>query len=85
LETVLLKDISDLNGNLLTDHLWFNYTKGFKNLGELNEGDVIQFDGRSKSYEKGYRGYRDDIYKPIETDYRFSHPTHVMVISRNQN
>ena len=30
--TLLLKDIKDLNGNIVTDHLWFNLTKGFKEL-----------------------------------------------------
>ena len=30
--TVLLKDIKDSNGCIVTDHLWFNLTKGFKAL-----------------------------------------------------
>ena len=30
-----------------------------------------------KIYEKGYKGYRDDVYKPIELDYKLSHPTKI--------
>lgn len=75
LETLLLTNVKDSNNKVVTDHLWFNYTKGFKNLGELKEGDLIKFDARVKEYEKGYKGYRDDVYKPIEIDYKLSHPT----------
>lgn len=78
--TLLLKDVRDLNGKYITDHLWFNYTKGFQKLGSLKEGDIIQFDARSKPYEKGYKGYRDDVYCPIETDYKLSHPTKIKLL-----
>lgn len=77
LPTILLKDITDIEGNFITDHLWFNYTKGFANLGKLNEGDKIQFNARSKVYEKGYKGRRDDVYYPIEQDYKLSHPSKI--------
>lgn len=76
-ETLLLKNITDENGRIITDHLWFNLTKGFKDLGELKEGDVIIFNARVKEYEKGYKGYRDDVYKTIEIDYKLSHPSKV--------
>jgi hypothetical protein len=33
LPTVLLNDIRDEQGNILTDHLWFNLTKQFEKLG----------------------------------------------------
>lgn len=79
--TILLKDIKNKEGVLLTDHLWFNYTKQFKALGKLNEGDLIQFNARCKEYEKGYKGYRNDVYKPIETDYKLSHPTKIIKLS----
>jgi len=78
-KTVLLKDIKDMSGRIMTDHLWFNFTKGFSEL-NLIENDVVQFDARVKEYEKGYRGYRDDVYKPIETDYKLSHPTKIRKI-----
>lgn len=77
LKTILLKDIKDLDGNYITDHLWFNYTKGFESLGVLKEGEQLQFNARSKPYEKGYKGYRDDVYCPVEWDYKLSHPTKI--------
>lgn len=80
LPTLLLKNISDMSGNRLADHMWFNYTLGFMKLGELNEGDIIQFDGRCKPYEKGYKGYRDDVYYPIEKDFKFGYPTKITLI-----
>ena len=80
-ETILLKDIKTTDGEYITDHLWFNKTKGFSDLGTLKFGDIVQFDARSKEYEKGYKGYRDDVYKPIETDYKLSHPSKIKLIT----
>jgi len=74
--TILLKDIKDQNGVILTDHLWFNLTKGFDEY-DLKEGDIISFDARVKKYQKGYKGYREDVYEPIETDYKLSHPSKI--------
>lgn len=50
--TVLLKDIKDEEGNLLTDHLWFNLTKVFERL-NLESGDIISFSARVSAYTKG--------------------------------
>jgi hypothetical protein len=76
-KTVLLKDIKDSRGTLVADHLWFNLTKGFEALG-LQPGDSVRFDARVKEYIKGYRGRRDDVFgKPIEVDYKLSHPTRI--------
>jgi len=80
LTTVLLKDIKDTSGKIVSDHLWFNLTKEFDNL-TLKEGTVISFDARVKSYYKGYQGYREDVYdKPVEMDFKLSHPTKVQVV-----
>jgi hypothetical protein len=80
-KTVLLKNIRNLSGVLMCDHLWFNLTKQFCAL-SLVEGDVVQFDARVKEYEKGYKGYRDDVDDaPIETDYKLSHPTKIKKIN----
>lgn len=74
-QTLLLTDVKDSYGNVVTDHLWFNLTKGFAALA-LNPGDVVRFDARVKRYIKGYRGRRDDVYdSPVTTDYKLSHPT----------
>lgn len=82
-KTVLLKDVK-LNDEILCDHLWFNFTKGFEQC-DLNEGDVVQFDGRITSYEKGYKGWNEEkqLLAPISTDYKIERPTHVQVISRS--
>lgn len=74
--TVLLKDIRDERGELVDDHMWFNLTKGFKRL-VLQEGDRVAFDARVKSYQKGYKGRREDVFKPLEWDYKLSYPTKV--------
>ena len=79
LTTILLKDIK-INGKLICDHLWFNLTKEFDNL-TLKEGTTVAFDARVREYLKGYRGYRDDVYdKPVERDFKLSHPTKVQVV-----
>ena len=74
LPTLLLKDVMDSAGNLVTDHLWFMLGKQLAAL-DLQIGDVISFHARVTCYEKGYKGYREDVYKPIKIDYRLSNPT----------
>ena len=78
-DTVLLKDIKDLNGKIVADHLWFNLTKGFEKIGEMNEGIIIAFEARVKPYTKGYVNHREGI-DDRQTDYRLSHPTKFSVI-----
>jgi hypothetical protein len=81
--TLLMRDIKDARGDVMTDHLWFNLTVELAGL-RLRRGDVIAFDGRSASYTKGYRGRREDIDAPAESvDYRLSHPTRIEVVSRS--
>ena len=79
LTTVLLTDIRDSEGNIVSDHLWFNYTKGFASV-DLQEGDTIQFEARVTEYWKGYCGYRGDVYRPIKKDYKLSYPTKIKKI-----
>lgn len=79
LPTILLTNITDLSTNqIVTDHLWFNLTKGFKDL-NLKEGDIVMFDARVKPYYRGYKGYREEVQweHPIEQDYKLSHPTKI--------
>lgn len=87
--TVLLVNIRDDSQHLITDHLWFNYTKEFKNLwesGQLKPGSIVEFYGRVAEYEKGYEGYReDDDLPPIETDYKLTRPTKVKIIGYDLN
>lgn len=51
--TLMLKDIK-IDDESLTDHLWLKYGKNFLKLGKLEQGDIIQFDGRVSEYTKGY-------------------------------
>ncbi|MCI1553174.1 MAG: hypothetical protein LKH74_04550 [Levilactobacillus sp.] len=77
--TILLREVRLLgNQQLMTDHLWFNLTKGFQKLGQLKAGDVIQFDGRVNSYLKGYQG---NLFAATEIDYQVSWPTKITRIS----
>lgn len=60
-KTILLQDVL-LDGKVVTDHLWFDLTKGFKNA-DLLPGDVVEFCARVSIYEKGYKGYRNDLVR----------------------
>ena len=79
--TVLLESIRDTEGNVVADHLWFNLTKGFELLGELEGGDTIQFDARVQRHEKGYQGRRIDVPAWEETDYKLSRPTRISLVA----
>jgi len=78
LETVCLENIQTMQGEEVTDHLWFNHTKGFKALGLLYPGDVIAFDARVGSYLKGYGG---EEYGQ-QVDYHLTRPTKLAVLGR---
>lgn len=81
----MLVDVNDSNGKLVTNHIWFNYTKGFEKLGRLKAGDIISFMARVSPYVKGYRGY--DIEKqmdhPIQQDYKLNYPTKIKLLNRS--
>src|SRR5690554_2493377 len=48
--TILMVDVRHLDGRLATDHVWFNLTKGFKDL-RLQPGERVRFDARVKPYQ----------------------------------
>jgi hypothetical protein len=80
-ETILLNEIKDEKGNVVTDHIWFNLTKAFDSLGQLQQGDVIEFEARVSGYTKGY------MYKGIhlgrkEKDFKLSRPTQIKIVSK---
>jgi len=77
--TILLINVRGENGSIITDHLWFNYTKGFRELA-LTVGDTVQFDARVKRYYKGYQGHREEVLLHRERDYKLSHPTKISII-----
>lgn len=68
--TILLVDVRDDDGALMTDHLWFNYTQGFQDSG-VRPGDSVEFCARAESYLKGH--YRD----VQSVDWKLSYPTKV--------
>jgi len=77
LDTILLKDVRRVDtGEIVTDHLWF--TKG-KSWMECLPDSVVEFDARVTMYEKGYKGYREDVYKPTSIDYKLERPTKVKI------
>ena len=77
--TILLIDIKDSNGKIISDHCWFKQTKGFQKINPLNEGDKIQFDARVKSYVKGWHGRKAEEYgeESYEEDYKLNFPTKI--------
>jgi hypothetical protein len=78
-ETVLLKNITDPETNkVVTDHIWFSFTKGFQDAG-LSEGMLVEFEARVKEYTKGYVNtlYRIDFQS---SDYKLSHPTKIKAL-----
>ena len=84
--TVLLVNVKDETGKLVSDHLWFNYTKRFQKLGGLYQGDVVEFYARVRGYSKGYINRRDEFgywergYQYY--DYKLSYPTKIKRINK---
>jgi hypothetical protein len=77
-ETILLKDIHDTESNkMVTNHLWFSYTKGFQQL-TLSPGMTIEFEARVKEYKKGYVNKSIGINQ-LKMDYKLSHPTRITI------
>ena len=72
-KTILLKDVKDSAGQIVTNHLWFNYTQRMASC-HLQPDDIVQFEARVTDYEKGYGVHT--------VDYRLSYPTKVAVVQR---
>ena len=78
-ETILLKDIKDVESNVIVaDHIWFSYTKGFEKL-TLAEGTPLEFEARIKEYRKGYVNARYKINNST-LDYKLSNPTKIKLV-----
>lgn len=79
-ETLLLVNIVDENGRKITDHLWFNYTKGFWKA-HLIKGDIVEFHARvepyTKIYTKGYPRNKRNAHIRKRIDYKLSYPTKI--------
>ena len=82
-ETILLNAITDMETNeMVTDHLWFPYSRGFQKL-SLSKGKVIVFEARIKAYSKGYVNKKYGIANK-RTDYKLSHPTKIKHVEPSQ-
>jgi hypothetical protein len=80
--TILLTDITDGTGYIVTDHQWFNMTKNFEQA-DLKLGDFVEFKATVKKYIKRYKGRRDYIlYKPTQTDYMLLRPTNIRKLDK---
>ena len=80
LRTILLTEVR-YEEKLVTDHVWLTCGRRIYSA-ILMPGDLIQLDARIKEYEKGYKGRREDVYKPISRDYCLSYPTKIKVLIR---
>jgi hypothetical protein len=81
--TLLLQKVAGVDSpEILTDHLWFTYSKAFEDLGFLKEGDTIEFDARVKEYVKGYVNRLGKIDQR-RNDFKLSHPTKVKRVLHN--
>ena len=83
--TFLLSNVRDGEGNFITDHLWLNQTAGFKSLGYLDKGDVIQFDGRVTEYGKDLRFDDDGHCRYHRVDYGITRPTKFKIVRKTKN
>ena len=66
--TFMLKNVKVYNKEtdsweLVSDHLWMNYTKNFKYFFPLEKGDIIYFNGRITDYHSS-DGYNVKIERP---------------------
>jgi len=74
--TILLRFVRNMDGKILSDHMWINYTPSFDAVGEFQQGDIVSFDASVGKYIKGYFGERieDRINHPAREDYRLKYP-----------
>jgi hypothetical protein len=77
-ETILLKNITDLESNeVVADHLWFTFSLTFQKA-KIAEGCTIEFDARVKDYTKGYVNKKIGINNR-KKDFKLSNPTRIVV------
>jgi hypothetical protein len=78
-DTILLQDVREAESlRIVTDHVWFSYTKGFEKI-KLTEGSVIEFEARVKEYTKGYVNMGFHLTKRT-IDFKLSHPTKIKLV-----
>ncbi len=83
--TLVLNGIRDAETDLvLSDHLWFRFTKAFEQLGELEQGMRLELEGTVTQYQREpYRGTRRVTRVPESLlDYRISRPGNIVIVRR---
>lgn len=85
--TILLTDVKNYRGDIVTEHLWVNYTKGIARLDSLFPGDVLKFKARVKVYKHAKEGIRDTKKGALLPDdyyeeYGLSHPTDFKLVTK---
>lgn len=83
--TLLIKNLKDSDGNQLADHIWLNYTDGFKKLGILIKGDKVKFIGRVRRYKKEaiFDYDRNVVTRQESIDYGISYPSQVRLVNNS--
>ena len=75
---ILLKDVIFMDEKkMVTDHIWMNATLGMQELGEIQQGQILEFKARVKKYRKG--SITRNI--PVSFDYELTRPTQWKFIS----
>lgn len=61
-KTILLVDVKNSKGEIVTDHLWMKIGKGFDEL-KPGKGDIVAFEATVGTYTRGGRDSDDYDYK----------------------
>ena len=83
-KTFCLADIQNADGIILADHIWMTWRNRFASLGELQEGQILEFDATVTEYEK--RRYMGRPERKLNsgnggTDFRLSYPTNIRLLN----
>ena len=81
--TFCLADIRDVDSIIAADHCWFTLRQRFAAIGELQEGQLIEFDATVTEYEKRFYRGRPERQTPTSgsggMDYRLSYPANIVL------
>lgn len=80
LQTLLLEDLRDSQGECICSHMWFTMTKGFL-LAQMVHGDKIQFVGKVEEYERNHFSQNPSVPNG-SIDYRLTGLTHIVNLSK---
>ena len=76
---VVLKNLKDERGRVLVDKISIAYTKGFEDLGVVDDGATLSFKARVK--EKIKEGCSLDSERPVYWQFILANPTGIKVIA----